>query len=76
MGNKESDGLSLEFWLEHPSGRVEDLGKMKTKKLSAGETARYTIEMKPEEAGLYRIHVYLYHKTQRISYETDTVWVR
>lgn len=76
MGNKESDGLSLEFWLENPSGRVKDLGKRKMKRLAAGETARYTIEIKPEEEGLYRIHVYLYHKTRRIGYETDTVWVR
>ena len=76
MGNKESEGLNLEFWLEDPSGRVEALDKMKTKKLSAEEMARYTVEMKPEEEGFYMIYVYLYHKTRRIGYETDTVWVR
>jgi hypothetical protein len=70
VGNKESEGLSLEFWLEDPSGRVEDLGKMETKRLVAGETVRYTVEMKPEEEGLYRVHVYLYHKTRRIGYES------
>jgi hypothetical protein len=75
VSNKESAGLSLEFWLEHPSGRVEDLGKMKIKKMSAGETARQVVQMKPEEEGVYRVHFYLYHKNRRIGYETDTVWV-
>jgi hypothetical protein len=76
IGNIESDELNLEFWLENPSGRIYDLGKMKTKKLSAGEAAKYTIEIKPEEEGLHRVHVYLFHKTKRIGYETDTVWVK
>jgi hypothetical protein len=34
---------------------------MKIKKMSAGETARQVVQMKPEEEGVYRVHVYLYH---------------
>ena len=34
--------------------------------MSAGETARQVVQMKPEEEGVYRVHVYLYHKNRRI----------
>lgn len=75
-GNKESEGLTLEYWWEYPSGKVEELGKVKTKRLIPGEVARFTMEVKPGEEGRYRIHVYLYDKTRRIGYDNDTVWVK
>jgi hypothetical protein len=41
-GLDNSDGLDLQFWAETPSGKYEELGEIKTKKLSRGEEASYT----------------------------------
>ncbi|MGC2573396.1 MAG: hypothetical protein WA364_17925 [Candidatus Nitrosopolaris sp.] len=45
LGN--SDGLDLQFWADTPSGEHEELGEIKTKKLSNGEEVSYTLALQP-----------------------------
>lgn len=75
MGLKRSEGLDLEFWAETPSGKFEELAKVETKELSAGEETSYSAEITPKEEGLYTIHAYLYDDTRRIGHKTDIVSV-
>jgi hypothetical protein len=74
-GLENSEGLDLEFWAHTPSGKVEELARIETKELSAGQEARYTAEITPENIGFYTIHAYLYDGSRRIGHKTDTIWV-
>jgi hypothetical protein len=73
LGN--SDGLDLEFWADTPSGKYEDLTKIKTKKLSSGEEASYTTKITPKDEGYYTIYANLYNKYRRIGRNSDTIFV-
>ena len=69
MGLGNSDGLDLEFWADTPSGKYEELAKIKTKSLSPGEEASYTVKITPKEKYSTR---YRY----RIGRDSDTLRVR
>jgi uncharacterized membrane protein len=69
MGLGNSDGLDLEFWADTPSGKYEELAKIKTKSLSPGEEASYTVKITPKEKDSTR---YRY----RIGRDSDTLRVR
>jgi hypothetical protein len=73
LGN--SDGLDLEFWVDTPSGKYEELAKIKTKKLSRGEEASYTTRITPKEEGYYTIYASLYDNYRRIGRDSDTIWI-
>ena len=73
LGN--SDGLDLEFWADTPSGRYEELAKIKTKKLSRGEEASYTAKITPKEEGYYTIYASLYDNLRRIVRDSEILWV-
>jgi hypothetical protein len=73
LGN--SDGLDLQFWADTPSGEHEDLGEIKTKKLSNGEEVSYTANITPKETGYYTVYASLYDHNRRIGREFDTIWV-
>jgi hypothetical protein len=75
-GLAESEGLRLEFWADTPSGEFEELATVETKQLSAGEEARYSAGITPEEEGLYTLYAYLYDGVRRIGREVETVYVR
>ena len=74
-GLTEGKALSLEFWADSPSGKFKELAVLETKKLSAGEEARYAAELTPAEEGLYTIHAYLYDSGKQIGHQTDYVLV-
>jgi hypothetical protein len=74
LGN--SNGLDLEFWADTPSGKYEELAKIKTKSLSPGEEASYAAKITPKEEGFYTIYASLYDKLNRIGRESDTLRVR
>jgi hypothetical protein len=73
LGN--SDELDLEIWADTPSGKYEELAKVKTKKLSSGEEASYIAKITPKEEGYYTIYASLYDNFRRIGRESDTLWV-
>lgn len=73
LGN--SDGLDPEFWADTPSGKYEELAKIKTKKLSSGEEASYTTKIIPKEEGYYTVYASLYDNFRRIGRDSDTLWV-
>ena len=73
LGN--SDGLDLEFWADTPSGKYEELAKIKISKLSNGEEASYTAKITPKEEGYYTVYASLYDNFIRIGRESDTLWV-
>ncbi len=75
-GLSKSTGLRLEFWVETPSGKIEEQAKMDLKELSAGEEARYTAEFTPKETGDYIIHAYLFDGWKRIDHKTNVVYAR
>jgi hypothetical protein len=70
-----SDGLDLQFWADTPSGGHEELGEIKTKKLSSGEEVSYTANITPKETGYYTVYASLYDHNRRIGREFDTIWV-
>jgi hypothetical protein len=74
-GLAHSEGLTLEFWADTPSGDFEELAIIDTKELSAGEEARYSTEIEAKEEGLYTIYAYLYDGVKRIGRETEYVYV-
>jgi hypothetical protein len=76
MGLGNSDGLDLEFWADTPSGKYKELAKIKTKSLSPGEEASYTVKITPKEEGSYTIYASLYDKLNRIGRDSDTLRVR
>ena len=73
-GLEKSTGLKLEFWVETPSGKLEEQAKMDIKELSVGEEARYSAEFTPKETGYYTIYAYLYDGWKKIGHKTDTVY--
>ncbi len=75
-GRSESEGLSLEFWADTPTGEFQELGIVETKPLDMGEEAVYAAKVTPEEEGLYTIYTYLYDGTKRLGRETERVYVR
>ncbi|MEJ2241522.1 MAG: hypothetical protein P8Y18_05195 [Candidatus Bathyarchaeota archaeon] len=76
LGLIESEGLSLEFWAEAPSGKFEELATIETKNLTPGEEATYTAEITPLEEGFYTIYAYLYDGNERLGMKIQTIWVR
>jgi hypothetical protein len=72
-GLQKSVGLKLEFWADSPSGKFEELAKIETKDLAAGEEAQYTAEFTPKEGGGYTIYAYLYDGWRRIGYKTGYI---
>jgi hypothetical protein len=74
-GMAPSEGLTLEFWANTPSGRFEELASIETKALSLGEEARYAAEITPEEKGSYTIYAYLYDDGRRLDRQTERVYV-
>jgi hypothetical protein len=74
-GHGVSENLKIEFWADTPSDEFEELGKIKTKPLNAGESSVYRTEITPKETGQYTIHAYLYDNRQLIGHEQDIVWV-
>lgn len=74
-GLGDSDGLDLYFWTDTPSGKIEELAKIKTKKLSNGEEASYTTEITPKKEGYYTVYANLYNNYRRIGRDFDTLKV-
>ena len=75
-GLEKSTGLKLEFWVETPSGKLEEQTKMNIKELSVGEEARYSAEFTPKETGYYTIYAYLYHEGKRIGCKTESIYAQ
>ena len=73
---RKSTGLELEFWVETPSRKFEELAQMTIKDLSAGEEARYSAEFTPKETGDYTIHAYLYDGRKRTGHKTNIVYAQ
>ena len=74
-GLGDSDGLALYFWADTPSGKIEELATIKTKKLSNGEEASYTTEIISKEEGYYTVYTNLYNNYRRIGRDSDTLKV-
>ena len=72
----ESDQLSLQFWVDTPSGRSEDLVRVALKNLTIGEESRYTVEIAPNETGFYNICAYLYDGWEKIGSKFETIYVQ
>jgi hypothetical protein len=72
-GLRKNGVLTLEFWVETPSGKNEQQAKMDIKDLPVGEESRYTAEFTPKETGFYTIYAYLYDGYMRIGYKTEHV---
>jgi hypothetical protein len=75
-GLQKSTGLKLEFWVETPSGKLEEQATIDLKDLPVGEEARYTAEFTPKETGYYTIYAYLYDGWRRISHKTDNIYAK
>jgi hypothetical protein len=75
-GLRESTGLTLEFWVETPSGTSEQQATIDIKDLPVGEEARYTVEFTLQETGIYTIYAYLYDGWKRIGYKTEEIYAR
>jgi hypothetical protein len=73
QGNRLSEELVIEFWVETPGGELLSVAKMGTERLEAGEEDRYDVEFTPEEEGLYTFHAYLYDGARRIGHQIDYV---
>jgi hypothetical protein len=74
-GMAPSEGLTLEFWANTPTGHFEELATIETKALSTGEEARYAAEITPEEKGSYTVYAYLYDDGRRLDRRTEYVYV-
>jgi hypothetical protein len=75
-GLKNGAGLSVEFWVETPSGKFQEQAKIDIKELAAGEESRYTAEFTPYETGDYTVHAYLFDGPKRIGYKTDIIYAQ
>jgi hypothetical protein len=75
-GLRDNTGLTLEFWVETPSGTSEQQATIDIKDLPVGEEARYTVEFTPQETGIYTIYAYLYDGWKRIGYKTESIYAR
>jgi hypothetical protein len=69
-GLRRNGGLSLEFWVETPSGKNEKQATNDIKDLPVGEESRYTAEFTSKETGFYTIYAYLYDRYLRIGHKT------
>ncbi len=74
-GLGKSEGMELQFWADTPSGKYEELAKIKTKKLSAEAEESYSTQMIPKETGYYKIYASLYDGYRRIGRKTEIIWV-
>jgi uncharacterized membrane protein len=74
-GLMDSEGLTLEFWTDTPSGKYEKLAEIKTKKLSRGEETSYTAKITPKEKGYYTVYANLYNNYRLVGRRSDTIWV-
>jgi hypothetical protein len=74
-GLAPSEGLTLEFWADTPSGEFEELAAVETKVLARNEEATYSAEITPDEEGLYTIYAYLYDGAHRIGRRIEHVQV-
>ncbi len=75
-GLRSSMGLDLNFWADSPSGKYEELARIETKELAAGEEAKYTAEFTPKETGTYQIYAYLHDGYRRIGSKTDCIYAQ
>ncbi len=75
-GLQKSTGLTLEFWNETPSGKIEELTKIDIKELSAGAEVKHSTEFQPKETGTYTIEAYLYDGWRRIGHKTNYLYVQ
>jgi hypothetical protein len=73
-GLQKSSGLRLEFSVDVPSGKSEELATIDIKDLPVGEEVRYTAEFTPKETGYYIIYAYLYDEWQRLGYKTESIY--
>ena len=73
-GLQKSTGLKLDFWVETPSGKIEEQAAIDIKDLPVGEEARYSAEFTPKETGHYTIYAYLYDGWARIGYKTESIY--
>jgi hypothetical protein len=73
----KSEGLNLYFWTDTPSGKYEELAKVKTKKLAAGDRHTLSAKITPKETGYYKVYATLYdNRRRRIGRKTSTIWVQ
>jgi len=75
-GLLKSSDLKLEFWLDTPSGKWEEMANIKAKNLSAGEEAQYSAEFTPNETGYYTVNAYLYDGWKIIGTKTQTIYAQ
>jgi len=75
-GLRKNGGLKLEFWIETPSGKNEQVGAVDVMDLSVGQEARYKVETTPKEEGFYTIYAYLYDGLMRIDYDTESIYAQ
>jgi len=73
---RKNDGLKLEFWVETPSGKNEQVATIDVVNLPVGEEGRYKVEATPKEEGFYTIYAYLYDDWIRIGYKTETIYAQ
>ncbi len=73
---ENSERLRLEFWVETPKDVSEEVVRLETKELSAGEETQYSANITFKEKGIHTVHAYLYDKDKRIDYKSDTVLVK
>ena len=74
-GLNPSEGLTLEFWADTPSGEFEELASVETKALDEGEETRYSAEITVSEKGSYTIYAYLYEGVRRIGRKMEHIYV-
>jgi hypothetical protein len=73
-GLRKNGGLTLEFWVETPSGKSEQQATIDIKDLPVGEESRYTAEFTPKETGRYAVYAYLYDGWRRIDHKMDYIY--
>lgn len=66
-----SENLVLEFWVETPSGELLSPDKTGLGREPANTTIERSIEITPEEQGIYIIHAYLYDGVDRIDHAIE-----
>jgi hypothetical protein len=76
QGLKNSEGLKLEVWAKTPKKVSEKLTEIDINKLSVGEEAQYSTNIRFKEKGYHIVYAYLYDKDKRIGFKSDTVLVR
>jgi hypothetical protein len=70
-GLAPSRNLVIEFWVDTPTGESKSLAKEGLGHLSAREVVQPTVEITPEEEGIYVLHTYLYDGPRRIGHEIE-----